>query len=310
MKVGFIGLGRMGRGIAENLVKRGVSLRVFDANPQAVAALVERGAVAAPSVAEVAREVDVMFTSLPGPPQVEEVVLGADGILANMKPGLVLFDLSTSSAALNRRIYDAFKAKGGSMLDAPVSGQPAGAAAGTLAVWVGGDEEVYERHLDLIRKFANKPLHVGEIGSGTVVKLLHSMSAFTILLTMSEVFSVGTKAGVEPLRLWEALRMGVIGQQGALGMLTNHFLPGKYDPPGFLQKLAHKDMRLATQLAKDVGVPVRLANMTMEEMTEALARGWGDGDSRSYLKIQLERAGVQMAVAPQRIKEALQRQIP
>ncbi|MBT2336615.1 NAD(P)-dependent oxidoreductase [Variovorax paradoxus] len=310
MKIGFVGLGRMGQGMAANLVKGGASLLVFDTNPQAIDTMAQLGAEPAGSVAEAARQVDVMFTSLPGPAQVEEVVLGARGVLANMKPGLVLFEMSTSSVALNRRMYDAFKSKGGSMLDAPVSGQPAGAASGELAVWVGGDEEVFERHLDLLRRFSKNPFRVGDIGAGTVAKLVHNMTAFTVLLTMAEAFTVGTKAGVEPLRLWEALRMGVIGKQGPLNMLTNQFLPGKYDPPGFLQKLAHKDMRLATDLAKEVGVPVRLASMTLEEMTEALSRGWGEGDSRSYLKLQLERAGVEMAVDPRRIQEALQRQMP
>jgi 3-hydroxyisobutyrate dehydrogenase len=305
VKIGFIGLGRMGQGMARNLVKAGVPLVVFDANPDATQALVEAGAQAATSVADVVRQVGVVFTSLPGPPQVEEVVLGAQGILAHMAPGLVLFELSTSSLALNRRIHEAFRQKGGAMLDAPISGGPAGAATGDLALWIGGDKAVYERHLDLLRKFSDKPRHVGQIGAGTVAKLVHNMAGYMILETMAEVFSVGVKAGVDPLDLWEALRLGMVGKQSPLFMLTNQFLPGKYETPAFALKLAHKDVMLATGLGKELGVPMRLANLTLEEMTEAIGRGWGDQDSRAYLKLQLERAGVEIAVDPARLQKAL-----
>lgn len=305
VKVGFIGLGRMGRGMARNIVKAGVPLLVYDTSAVAVQVLVDAGAKAALSVAELARQVDVVFTSLPGPPQVEEVVLGTRGILANMKSEQVLFELSTSSVALNRRIHEVFKRKGGAMLDAPVSGGPAGAASGDLALWIGGDKEVYGRHLELIRTFADKPHLVGDIGAGTVAKLAHNMAGYMILLTMAEVFTVGVKAGVEPLALWEALRLGMVGKQSPLLMLTNQFLPGKFETPAFLLKLAHKDMSLGTALAKELGVPMRLGNMTLEEMTEGLARGWGEQDSRAFLKLQLERAGVEMAVDPERIQQAI-----
>jgi 3-hydroxyisobutyrate dehydrogenase len=305
MKVGFIGLGRMGQGMARNIAKSGVSLLVYDTSPAAVQALVDAGAQAAASVAELARQVDVVFTSLPGPPQVEEVVLGPQGILANMRPGLVLFELSTSSLALNRRMYEEFKRKGGSMLDAPVSGGPAGAASGDLALWIGGDQEVYDRHVDLIRKFADKPRRVGAIGGGTVAKLAHNMAGYMILLTMAEIFTVGVKAGVEPLELWESMRLGMVGKQSPLFMLTNQFLPGKFEPPAFMLKLAHKDMSLGTALAREMGVPMRLGNMTLEEMTEGLARGWGEQDSRAFLKLQLERAGVEICVDPERIQQAI-----
>jgi 3-hydroxyisobutyrate dehydrogenase len=305
MQVGYIGLGRMGQGMALNLARSGVSLLVYDTSATAVKILVDAGAKAARSVAELAREVDVVFTSLPGPPQVEQVVLGPEGILASMKPGLVLFELSTSSVSLNRRIHEEFKRKGGAMLDAPVSGGPAGAASGDLALWIGGDKAVYERHLDLIRSFADKPRLVGDIGAGTVAKLAHNMAGYMILLTMAEIFTVGVKAGVAPLDLWEALRLGLVGKQSPLFMLTNQFLPGKFETPAFMLKLAHKDMSLGTALARELGVPMRLGNMTLEEMTEGMARGWGEQDSRAFLKLQLERAGVEMGVDPERIQQAV-----
>ncbi|MEM5316480.1 NAD(P)-dependent oxidoreductase [Paraburkholderia sp. JHI869] len=307
MKVGFIGLGRMGQGMAKNLAKSDVSLLVYDANPEAVAALVNAGAHQAASVAQIAQEVDVVFTSLPGPVQVEEVVLGPQGILANMKPGLVLFELSTSSLSLNRRIHDAFSKKGGQMLDAPVSGGPAGAASGDLAIWIGGDKKVVEQHAELLRKFADKARHVGPIGAGTVAKLANNMAGYMILNIMAEVFSMAVKADIEPLELWEAMRLGVVGKQSPLLMLTKQFLPGEFEHPAFALKLGHKDMMLGTGLAKELGVPMRLANLTLEEMTEALGRGWGEQDSRAFMKLQLERAGVKIAVSHEALEAALQK---
>ena len=304
--VGFIGLGRMGRGMASNLAKAGVPLVVYDVDAGAVAALQALGAQAASSVADLTRRAQVVFTSLPGPVQVEEVVLGPQGIVAHMAPGLVLFELSTSSRSLNVRIHEAVAARGGAMLDAPVSGGPAGAASGDLAVWCGGDRAVFQRHLSLLRRFADKPHHVGPIGAGTVAKLAHNMAGYMILETMAEVFSVGVKAGVDPLDLWEAMRLGVVGKQSPLLMLTKQFLPGEFETAAFALKLAHKDVTLATTMARELGVPMRLANLTLEEMTEALGRGWGEQDSRAYMKLQLERAGVHIAVDPQRIQRALE----
>jgi 3-hydroxyisobutyrate dehydrogenase len=306
MKIGFVGLGRMGRGMALNLAKAKVDLRVHDLSPEAVALLVGAGARAAADVAELARECDVIFTSLPGPVQVEQVVLGAGGILENMRPGLVLFDLSTSSVSLVRSLEQAFRAKGGAVLDAPISGGPAGAASADLALWIGGDAAVYERHLELLRIIGKSPRRVGDIGAGTVAKLVHNLTGYLFLASFAETFSMGVKAGVEPLELWEAMRLGMVGRGSPLNMLVNQFLPGKYEPAAFALKLAHKDVTLATGLAKELGIPMRLSNMTLEEMTEALARGMGEQDSRAYMQLQLERAGVSIAVDPQRLQQAVQ----
>jgi 3-hydroxyisobutyrate dehydrogenase len=304
VKAGFVGLGRMGQGMARNLLKSGVALMVYDLSPAATKALTEAGARSAASVAELARQVDVLFTSLPGPAQVEEVVLGPQGVLANIRPGLALFELSTSSLSLNRRIHAAFEERGATMLDAPVSGGPAGAASGDLALWVGGDKAVFDRHLPLLRAIGDKASYVGPIGSGTVAKLSHNMLGYMFLHSMAEVFSVAVKAGMDPLDLSNAIRLGMVGRGSPMNMLVNQFLPGKYEPAAFALKLAHKDVTLGTAMAKELGVPMRLANLTLEEMTEALARGFGEQDSRAYMKLQLERAGVSIAVDPQRLKQA------
>ena len=305
--IGFVGLGRMGRGMASNLFRRsGEEVMVFDTSPEAVDALVSIGAIAASSIEELTRSSTIVFTSLPGPPQVEDVVFGSGGILDNLQPGFVLFDLSTNSLSLQRRIYDAFALRGAAMLDAPVSGGPAGATSGDLAIWVGGAREQYDRHLPLLRSIGDKPRYVGGLGAGTVTKLSHNMLGYMIMLSLAEVFSMAVKAGVDPLDLWESIRMGVVGKQSPLDMLTKQFLPGLYETPAMALRLGHKDMTLGTMLGHELGVAMRMADLTHAEMTEALARGLGDQDSRAYLKLQLERADVEIAVDPDRLSAALE----
>jgi 3-hydroxyisobutyrate dehydrogenase len=306
MKVGFIGLGLMGRGMANGLLKGGVDLLVNDISADAKAALVTAGATGATDLAELTRAVDVIFTSLPGPAEVEQVVFGPGGIIENLQSEQVMFDLTTSSREMACKIDAAFRSRGAWFLDAPVSGGPAGAASGDLAIWVGGERAVYDRHLDLLKKVGRMPRHVGPVGAGTVVKLAHNMSGYMIMASLAEVFSVATKAGVDPLELWEAMHLGMVGRASPMDMLVRQFLPGAYEPPAFALRLAHKDVALGTLMARELGVPMRIANMTFAEMTEALGRGWGNQDSRAFLKLQLERAGVQIAVEPERLARAVE----
>jgi 3-hydroxyisobutyrate dehydrogenase len=291
--------------MARNLVEAGNDVIVFDVSRDAAQALLDAGARWAPTVSELATESSVVFTSLPGPPEFEAVVLGSDGVVASMRAGLVLFDLSTNSAALIRKAHAEFEKRGGALLDAPVSGGPAGAETGELAIWVGGDRELYDRHFEQLMAIGNQPRHVGAIGAGTVTKLCHNMLAANIMLCLAEAFSLAVKAGMDPLDLWEALRLGLVGRRTPLDMLTKQFLPGVYEPPAFALRGAHKDVALATSLAKELGVPMRLANLTLEEMTEAITAGFGEQDSRSFLKLQLQRAGVEIAVDAERLQRAL-----
>jgi 3-hydroxyisobutyrate dehydrogenase len=305
MKIGFIGLGRMGRGMAANLVNSGADVVVFDPVAEAARVLVDAGASLAPSIGDLASQADTIFMSLPGPAQVEQVIYGPDGIAVNLRPGLTLIDLSTSSYTLGQRIYETFKDGGASFLDAPISGGPAGAASGDLVIWVGGDREVFDRHRDLLQKIAKVPHYVGGNGAGTVTKLAHNLSGFMIMETLSETFSLAVKAGLDPLSFWEAMKLGLVGKRSPLDLIANQFLLGEYDTPSMTLELAHKDASLATQLGKDLGVPMRLANLTLEEMTEALGRGMGKQDRSSFLKLQLDRAGVTVAVEPERLQAAV-----
>lgn len=311
MKVGFIGLGTMGAFMAANLqkylLKSNHGMVVHDINRAAAEGCIAGGATWADSPKALAEQCDVIFASLPGPPEVEAVALGADGLIHGMKKGAVFLDLSTNSPTLVRKIHDLMAEKGLHMLDAPVSGGPNGARSGKLAIWLGGDEKLFNEHKGLLDAIGDQARYVGPIGAGSVAKLVHNCAGYCLNAALAEVFSMGVKGGVEPLALWEAVRTGARGRGRTFDGLIDQFLVGKYDPPQFALKLAHKDMSLATQLGRDLGVPMRVANTALAEMTEALNRGWGNRDSRSPMLIQLERVGVEIKVDPDRIKDVLKR---
>ena len=307
MKIGFIGLGMMGSGMAANLQKAGHDLVVHDLRRAAAEPHIAKGALWAETPRAVAEAAEIVFTSLPGPPEVEEVALGENGLLAGMSRGKAYFDLSTNAPTVVRRIHATFAERDVYMLDAPVSGGPRGAASGRLALWVGGDEQIFNRHKHVLDAMGDKARYVGPIGAGSIAKLVHNGAGYCIQTALAEMFSVGVKAGVEPLALWEAVRDGALGRRRTFDGLVDQFLPGKYEPAAFALRLAHKDVSLATQLGRDFGVPMRVANLALAELTEALNRGWGGRDSRAPMLLQLERAGIEIGVDPQRIEEALAR---
>ncbi len=303
MRVGFIGLGTMGSRMAGNILAAGHQLVVHDINPSAGEPLLERGASWAVSPAAVAGQVDVVFTSLPGPPQVEAVALSLNGIIGGALPGLAYFDLSTNSPTVMRRIHAEFTPRGVHVFDAPVSGGPDGAASGRLAIWAGGDPEAFEAFLPVLRAFSDAPHLVGPIGAGSIAKLVHNCSGYILQTALAETFTLGVKAGVDPEALWEAVRMGALGRRRTFDTLSRNFLPGRFDPPDFALELARKDVALAVELAREYDVPMRLANLTLMEMTEAMNRGWAKRDSRSAMLLQEERTGVEVRIRPERIAE-------
>jgi 3-hydroxyisobutyrate dehydrogenase-like beta-hydroxyacid dehydrogenase len=303
--VGFVGLGMMGSRMAANLQKAGFRLVVHDLQRQTASHHLNAGAVWADTPRALASQCDVIFSSLPEPPDVETVALGPDGLIGGVKPGTAYFDLSTNSLSVVKKLNAAFAEKGAHMLDAPVSGGPAGAASRKLAIWVGGDENVFKQHKAVLDAIGDKPAYIGPIGSATVAKLVHNMSGYAIVCALAESFSLGVKAGVEPLALWQAIRQGAVGRRFTFDALIDQFLPGEYDPPAFALKLAHKDVGLATALGRELGVPMRMCNLAYAEMTEALARGWGGRDSRAVMLLEQERADIKIAVDRARLREAV-----
>ena len=296
MKVGFIGLGTMGASMAYNCLQGGNEMIVHDIRRESATQHLEAGAEWADSPREVAEATEIVFTSLPGPTEVEAVGLGEDGILEGMSEGKVYFDLSTSTPTLIRQIHAQAAARGIHVLDAPVSGGPRGAASRNLAIWVGGDREVFDRCKPVLDSIGDKAYYVGPIGCGAIAKLVHNCTGYIVQAALAEVFTMGVKAGVEPLALWQAVRKGAQGRRGTFEGLAEHLLPGKFDPPDFALRLARKDVDLAVGVGREYDVPMRLAQLTLQEMTEALNRGWGHRDSRVAMLLQEERAGVEVRV--------------
>lgn len=306
MKVGFIGLGTMGGSMAYNTIQGGHELVVHDIRRESATRHLEAGATWADSPREVAEASDIVFTSLPGPTEVEAVFLGEDGILQGMSAGKVYFDLSTSTPNLIRRIHDIAAGQGVQVLDAPVSGGPRGAQSRNLAIWVGGDKDVFDRCRPALDAIGDKAYYVGPIGCGAVAKLVHNCAGYVIQAALAEVFTMGVKAGVEPLALWQAVRRGAQGRRGTFEGLAEHLLPGKFDPPDFALRLARKDVDLAVGVGREFDVPMRLANLALQEMTEAMNRGWGDRDSRVAMLLQEERAGVEVRVDEEVLRAVLE----
>jgi len=304
-KVGFIGLGAMGSGIALNLLKCGCSLVVNDINRNTAGPHLEAGAVWADSPREVAEASEVIFTSLPGPREVEDVALGKQGILEGVSPEKVYFDLSTISPMAIRRIHNMFLGKGVHVFDAPVStrGVPGDKLA---AIWVGGDKAIYEKYKHVLDVMADKPIYIGPIGAGSVAKLVHNCSTFMIYQALAETFTMGVKAGLDPLTLWKAVREGGAGRRRTFDALAVRLLPSPLCPPGFALKLAMKDAALAVEVGRELKVPMRLANLTLEEFTEAFNRGWGDCDYDSFMFLQEERSGVRVRAPRKKIQEVLE----
>ncbi len=308
MKVGFIGLGMMGAGMASNIQKGGFELVVHDLTRQAASKHLNAGATWADSPKAVAEQCEIVFTSLPTPSDVRRVGTGEDGLIEGFKKGSVWLDLSTNAVDVVRDLNAIFAEKGIDFLDAPVSGGPSGANSGKLAVWVGGDKAVYDKYKAVLDAFSDQNRYIGPIGAGTIAKLVHNSASAAVNVVLSEVFTMGVKAGVEPLQLFEAIRQGAAGRVRLFDRLQKQFLTGVYDPPDFALRLLHKDVSLACQLGREVSVPMRLTNLAHQELTEAMNRGWDKRDSRVGALLQQERAGIPpIQVSPDRIKAVMEK---
>ncbi len=293
--IGFIGLGNMGGGMSLNIQKAGYQLVVNDLREEAALPLLEGGARLANTPAEVAESCDIVFTSLPGPKEVEAVAMGTSGVLEGIRPGGIYVDLSSSRPTLIREIEPIFRRKGAHVLDAPVSGGKTGAYSGNLAVMVGGDREIYERIKPVLDSFGDKVFYAGEIGAGSICKLVHNMVGHSVRQAIAEGLTLGVKAGVEPEALWEGMRRGSLGRMRILheGLVRTMFR-GEFEPASFALELAHKDISLATELAREYSVPMPLATLSEQVAMQAINRGWKDRDSSVTVLLQEEQAGVEV----------------
>ena len=294
MKVGFIGLGNMGGPMAQNVARAGYQMTVYDLRQSAMDALVEMGASAARSCAEVAAASDVVFTSLPGPPEMEAASIGKGGVLEGIAPGAVYVDLTTNRPSLVRRIEPMFRDKGAAMLDAPVSGGVPGAVAGKLAIMASGDEATYNRVKPVLDAIGDKAQYCGDIGCGSICKLAHNAINYGFMEAIGECFTVAVKAGVKPETVWKAVRDGAVGRGVALHTaIPRKVLTGDFSPE-FALKLAEKDVSLACELGQEYGVPMPTIDLALKDIREAVDRGWAAEDSRVVVRLHEERAGVQL----------------
>ena len=305
MKVGFIGIGTMGASMALNVRAKSYDVIVNDLRRETAAPHLKAGCTWADAPRKVAEAADVVFTSLPGPKEIQAV---AEELLAGMRKGTAWFDLSTNSPTVVRQISERFAAKGIAMLDAPVSGGPAGARSGKLALWVSGEKAAFDQHKAVLDAIGDQAVYIGPAGHGTVAKLVHNCAGYSILAVLAEVMTLGVKAGVEPLALWAAIRQGAFGRKRTFDRLAEQFLMQKWDPPAFSLELAHKDVTLATEVGREFHVPLKIANTVLQELTEAINHeGWAKRDSRIFMMLQEERAGVDIKVPEDKVQAVLKR---
>ncbi len=290
MKVGFIGLGIMGRPMAKNLVKAGYELIVFDFNKDAVADLVSCGAKAAASGKEVASQVDVVITMVPNSPHVRAAVLGKDGVAEGAKPGLVLIDMSSIDPTESKAIGAECAKYGIEMLDCPVSGGEPKAIDGTLSVMCGGKKELFDKYYDMLMVMAGSVVYVGELGSGNVAKLANQMVVAINIAAVSEALTFAKKAGTDPELVYQAIRGGLAGSTvmdaKAPMMLERNF------KPGFRIELHIKDLNNALNAAHAISSPAPLTAQLMEVMQFLKSEGCEKEDHSSIVKYYEKIAGV------------------
>jgi 3-hydroxyisobutyrate dehydrogenase len=292
-RLGFVGTGNMGRHMARHLLEAGYRLTVHDARRAAAEQLEGGGAGWAESPAELAEASDVVFTSLPGPPEVESVALGEGGVLANLPAGGILVDLSTNSPTAIRKVAAAGAERGIVVLDAPVSGGVFGAETGRLAVMVGGDKDAFDRCKPLFDAIGDHVVYCGASGAGSATKLVNNMISLSLNVLLGEALALGVRAGVELETLVDVIQ----SSSGATWKLGNNYpkflFKGNFEP-GFALDLGAKDLRLGTGLAKELGMPLDLANLVEQRFVEAQARGWGKLHSDVVVKLIEERTGVEL----------------
>lgn len=282
-QIGFIGLGIMGKPMALNLRKAGYALTVYSRGRGPVEELVAAGASAASSPREVAQRSDVVITMLPDSPQVREVVAGPDGVLAGVRTGALLIDMSTISPVVARELAAEAAAKGASMLDAPVSGGDVGAREGTLSIMAGGGEADFTRALPIFEALGKTIVHVGGEGAGQVVKACNQIVVALTIEAVSEALVLGSKAGVDPAVILQVLSGGLAGNK-VMELRRANFLQHDF-APGFKVALHHKDLGIALAAGRQYGVPLPVTALVDQLLEALLQRGQGEQDHSALLTV-------------------------
>lgn len=294
--VGFVGLGTIGSVVASHIQRAGHAMVVYDLVEASARPLVDAGARLAESAAAVARQCPVVFTSLPGPREVEAVALGADGLIHGLRDGGIYVDLSSSSAELIRRIAGDFAERGAQVMDAPLIVGRNGIANRSVQVLASGAVEAYNQVKPLLDAFSDTVVFTGQLGTGTVIKLAHNLVRRGIGLAIGEGIVLGAKAGVDPQLLWDCMHWGLDSQ---LHQLKRHFsetvFTGNFEPKAsFGIGLSRKDVGLATDLGRQHNVPMPIAALVEQTMVHAISRGWSEQSTASLFRLQEEAAGIEV----------------
>ncbi|NWG08146.1 MAG: NAD-binding protein [Chloroflexi bacterium] len=292
LKVGYIGLGLMGKSIARNILKAGFPLVVHNRSRAAVEELVTEGATAAFSPREVAGQVDVVFTNLPDSPDVEQVVLGEDGIIEGAHEGLIYVDNSTIKPAVARRIAERLAEKGVLALDAPVSGGDIGARNGTLTIMVGGDASALEKVMPVLLAMGRTVTHVGEAGAGQVAKAANQIMVAAQMVAMGELLVFARKAGVDPKKVVDAIKGGA-AQCWTLDVKPPRLFDGNRNP-GFKAYMQLKDLKIVMETAKEYNIPVSGTEANTKLFQQMIDLGMGELDNSAVVGVIEKLAGVEI----------------
>lgn len=292
LRVGYIGLGLMGKSIARNILKAGFPVVVHNRSRAAVDELVADGATAANSPKEVAEQVDIVFTNLPDSPDVEAVALGENGILAGAKAGLIMVDNSTIKPASARMIADKLKEKGVFSLDAPVSGGDIGARNATLTIMVGGDAGALEKVMPVFQAMGKTITHVGEAGAGQVAKAANQIMVAAQMVAMGELLVFSKKAGVDPRKVVDAIKAGA-AQCWALDIKPPRLFDGNRNP-GFKSYMQLKDMNIVLDTAKEYDVPISGTEANTKLYQMMIDMGLGELDNSAVIGVIEKLAGVEI----------------
>lgn len=290
MRVGFIGMGIMGRPMSINLLKAGFDVTVYNRTPGRAQEVVAAGAKEAASPSELAAATDYIITCVTGPEDVKEVILGPNGVIHGVKPGSVVIDMSTISPEATRDVAAALAEKQVHMLDAPVSGGDIGAIKGTLTIMIGGESKIVERCMPLFKAMGTTVTHIGPVGSGQVTKLVNQVLIAVNLLAASEALTMAAKCGVDPERVLAAVSQGSAGswQLANLGpkMLARDF------EPGFMIRLLQKDLRLALAEADRVQMPLLGTAVAHQLLRTAEGEGYSEEGTQAMVKVIEKLAGL------------------
>jgi 3-hydroxyisobutyrate dehydrogenase-like beta-hydroxyacid dehydrogenase len=296
MKVGFIGLGVMGSPMALNVLRGGHELTVYDRRPEALEPLVAAGARAAASPREVGAASQIVVTMLPEPQHVEQVVLGEDGIAAGMAAGGIVIDMSTIDPVTSQRVGQALKARGIAMVDSPVGKTSEHAVSGTLTLMVGGEPADIERAMPVLRCMGTDTFLCGGPGMGHAMKITNNLLATTIMAANTEVLAIGVKAGLKLELMMEVMKTTMaFNHQLYVAMPKKAFVGD--DSPGFMVKLAGKDVRLAVELARTYGFEALVGRAAQESLDRAGRLGYADRDTAALMKIREDELGIRVRAA-------------